>query len=328
MALPTDKMKLTIKHIPTGIVVEFPAYLELFSDMYSSNWNSEDVYGRMDPIATFISTQRALSLAWNVPAESFDDAKRNIQKINRLMSFLYPLYQDNGGVGGATAINQAPLIRIKFGNLVQNAVNGDGLLGYANGFTFDPAIEFGMFHSLKGTPEYYPKTFRLNTELKVLHEHALGFTKAGPNGKTFSFRDELSSKDFSHYPYGAPPSAPFPAEPPVPANTESTQGTSDENLGTFANAPGAQAALVAPGPLPGSPAAALNQGSATVQPTLGSSALPALKPLTPKEPAAPTPKAPVARPALKPLRPPLRPITPRQSAGQSILIPRRDDDIF
>jgi len=317
MALPTDKMKLTIKHIPTGIVVEFPAYLELFSDMYSSNWNSEDVYGRMDPIATFISTQRALSLAWNVPAESFDDAKRNIQKINRLMSFLYPLYQDSGGVGGATAINQAPLIRIKFGNLVQNAVNGDGLLGYANGFTFDPAIEFGMFHSLKGTPEYYPKTFRLNTELKVLHEHALGFTKAGPNGKTFSFRDELSSKDFSHYPYGAPPSAPFPAEPPVPANTESTQEPPVNNNAQGTNGVGAQPQAAAPRtPLPGSPAAALNQGSATVQPTQAPLAKSSAKTLPVKQPAAPTPKAPTTRRSTPP------------PAGRSILIPRQGDDIF
>jgi len=321
MALPTEKMKLTIKHVPTGLIVEFPAYLELFSDMYSSTWNAEDVYGRMDPIATFISTQRALSLAWNVPAESFDDARRNMQKINRLMSFLYPLYQDNGGVAGATAINQAPLLRIKFGNLVQNAVNGDGLLGYANGFTFDPAIEFGMFHSTKGSPEYYPKTFRLNTELKVLHEHALGFTKAGPNGKTFSFRGELSSKDFSQYPYGAPPPAPFPAEPRIPTNRESIENPPVNNNAQGANGVGAQPQQpVRKDPLPGTPAAALNQalnqGSGT---TLGSNAQPALIPLPTEQDAAPPPKASSPRRNKTPSR--------TSTAGKSSGLMRRPDDI-
>ncbi|MHA2350691.1 MAG: hypothetical protein ACXADL_13800 [Candidatus Thorarchaeota archaeon] len=211
MVLPTQKMQLVIEHVPTNKKVSFPAYIEMFSDQYSSNWNAEDVYGRMDPIATFINTRRSLSLAWNVPAASFDDAKANLEKVNKLMSFLYPLYDQepgNGDAPGATAINQSPLIRISFGNLVRDAKTGRGLLGYANGFTFDPAVEFGMFHNqpkaLKGTKnvpvEYYPKTFRLNTELNVLHEHSLGFKRtAGGKGQTFSFTDK--ALDETNYPY-------------------------------------------------------------------------------------------------------------------------------
>ncbi len=206
MVLPTQKMQLVIEHVPTNKKVSFPAYIEMFSDQYSSNWNAEDVYGRMDPIATFTNTRRSLSLAWNVPATSFNDAKANLEKVNKLMSFLYPLYAE--GSDGATAINQSPLIRISFGNLVRNAKTGRGLLGYANGFTFDPAVEFGMFHNqpkaLKGTKnvpvEYYPKTFRLNTELNVLHEHSLGFKRtAGNKGQTFSFTDK--ALDETNYPY-------------------------------------------------------------------------------------------------------------------------------
>ena len=101
MALPTQKMQLTLQHVPTGHKVSFPAYIEMFSDQYSSNWNAEDVYGRMDPIATFVNTRRAISLAWNVPAQSYDDAKLNLEKVNTLMSFLYPLYEEESE-GGAT----------------------------------------------------------------------------------------------------------------------------------------------------------------------------------------------------------------------------------
>jgi hypothetical protein len=211
MALPTQKMQLTIEHVPTGFSVSFPAYLEMFSDAYTSQWNAEDVYGRMDPIATFINTRRALSIAWNVPAESYDDAKQNLRKVNKLMSFLYPLYEDEGTEGnGATAINQAPLLRISFGNLIRDAKTGRGLLGYVNGFTFDPSLEFGMFYNeprkttsaIKNVDmEYYPKTFRLNTEMNVLHEHSLGYKRSNSAGTKFSFRDPNIRNNNSNYPY-------------------------------------------------------------------------------------------------------------------------------
>ena len=198
---------LRIIHIPTGRDVTFDAYLDGFSDMYTSQWNAEDVYGRMDPIATFIGTRRSLSLAWKVPAASETEAGINLQKANLLFSYLYPLYEAES-VGGATAINQAPLLRISFGNLIRNPVNGRGLLGYVNGFTFDPDLEAGMFygrpnpdgyHANLPSMEYLPKTFRLNCEFNILHEHSLGFQRASKDNKTFSFRDPKVND--ANYPY-------------------------------------------------------------------------------------------------------------------------------
>jgi hypothetical protein len=198
---------LKIIHVPTGRQVIFDAYLDGFSDMYTSEWNAEDVYGRMDPIATFIGTRRALSLAWKVPAASEFEAGVNLQKANLLFSFLYPLYETEG-VGGATAINQSPLLRMSFGNLIRNPVSGRGLLGYVNGFTFDPDLEAGMFygrpdpngyHANLPSMDYLPKTFRLNCEFNILHEHSLGFQRASMDNKTFSFRDPKVND--ANYPY-------------------------------------------------------------------------------------------------------------------------------
>jgi len=216
-------MLLYIQHVPTGLIVEFPAFLENFSDQYSSHWNKEHVFGRMDPISTFSHTERNLSLAWHVPAESFEDAQRNLTKANKLMSFLYPLY-DSTSAGGATAMNMGPLLRLKFGNLVQSA-NGGGLLGWVNGFTFDPMLEYGMFHkksdkaatagnNTSAVPtadvEYYPKTYRLNCELNVLHEHKLGFepNKTSGSKSKFSLRSSNGKGNQNNFPYevgNAPP---------------------------------------------------------------------------------------------------------------------------
>ena len=174
------------------------------------------VYGRMDPIATFSNTRRALSVAWNIPSESYTHAQENLSKANKILTFLYPLY-DSKARGGATAINQGPLMRVSFGNLIRDAKTGKGLLGYVNGFTFDPDLELGMFagkpfthketkdikkaNNLTGFDvEYYPKAYRLNFEFTVLHEHPLGF-RMDSSGK-FVFGDNETKLGDMNFPYG------------------------------------------------------------------------------------------------------------------------------
>ena len=200
---------LTIKHVPSDVGVKFPAFLDLFSDNFSSQWNAEDVYGRMDPIATFMNTRRSISVAWWVPADSFDQAEINLAKVNKLMTFLYPLY-DGKSNGGATVINQGPLVRVSFGNLIRNANTGSGLLGYVNGFTFDPALEYGMFNRRVKNKEsgkdpqineYYPKTYRLNFELTVLHEHEIGWKKMGSKYYFSATKDAKGNIRERKYPY-------------------------------------------------------------------------------------------------------------------------------
>ena len=239
---------LTISHVPTGFQVAFPAFLDLMSDAFTCDWDEEAVFGRMDSIPTFRTTRRTLSLAWHVPAESFENALENVEKVNKLITFLYPLYDKTGNlpgqkaVGGATAINQSPLVRVSFGNLIQNAVDGRGLLGFLSGITFDPALEYGMF-TRKGTnavsarggrpmpyrraqidnslqmmqrhsggasnaadqgvgQEYYPKTFRLNFELTVLHEHELGFKHLKNLDGEYQHLDR--DVNFQNFPYASP----------------------------------------------------------------------------------------------------------------------------
>jgi len=100
-------------------------------------------------------------------------------------------------------------LRMSFGNLIRNPVNGMGLLGWVNGFTFDPDLEAGMFygrpdpdatyHNNIPAMEYLPKTFRLNCEFNILHEHSLGFQRASKDSKIFSFRNPKVND--ANYPY-------------------------------------------------------------------------------------------------------------------------------
>ena len=186
--------QLYIEHVPSSTdtsknFVTFPAFLDGFSDAYNSEWNSEQVFGRMDPIATFRHTRRAISVSWKIPSASPEEAATNLDKVNLLVRFLYPLYEDREG---ASTINMGPLLKVKFGNLIQDASTGGPLLGYVNGITVDPILEDGM-HALAangplktGGVEYLPKTIRLNFEMAVLHEHSLGWRKG--TGDKYYFR--------------------------------------------------------------------------------------------------------------------------------------------
>ncbi len=194
--------RLEITHLPTDYSVAFSAFIEQMSDSYNCDWAAESVFGRMDPVSTFERTRRNLSLIWRVPASDTVMARDNLDKIKRLITFLYPTYSN---AVGATMMNQSPLWSVKFGNLVCNAANGQGLLGWVRGITMDPALEEGVFmlESGPGVPvgsgiNYYPKTVRLNMELAVVHEHSLGWENVGSTeeGKEiFVFRKDSSNKE-------------------------------------------------------------------------------------------------------------------------------------
>lgn len=250
-------LTLYIEHVPTSTdkkknFVEFSAFLDGFSDAYNSEWTAENVFGRMDPIATFSQTRRALSVAWIVPSSGVDQAAENLSKINKLFTFLYPLYEQRQG---ASTINMGPLLKVKFGNLIQNAATNGPLLGYVNGFTMDPLLEEGTFTYSRGGPlrtggvEYLPKAVRLNFELTVLHEHSLGFRRGTEDDKnSFYFRGGAQG-----FPYGnkqnnvwktnvKPPDPPKSARKPVDPNGPAAAGQA-----AVTQAPG-----VAPGHMAGS----------------------------------------------------------------------------
>ena len=203
-------MRLEITHLPTDFSVAFSAFLDQFSDAYNSEWHEEFSYGRMDPIGGFQQTTRNISVAWRVPASSFEQAKDNLDKINKIVSFLYPLY-GKAGRSQAHFIEMAPYWKVKFGNLICNSLTWGPLLGWVNGITVDPLFEEGTFMldplasatdffgstnlTLRDSVteegvNYYPKTYRLNIEMKVLHEHSVGW-KRDPNGDRFIFRGDM-----------------------------------------------------------------------------------------------------------------------------------------
>ena len=172
------------------------AFLTEFSDQFTSEWNEENIYGKMDPIATFQRTGRKISVSWDVPADSYSAGYINLVKVQGLIKFLYPSYSmaDN-----ANSVSQSPIVRMKFANLIARR-RGDsidnGLLGYLSGMSFAPDMDAGFFDGTAtdmtkfpasnniewmqyvgavNEPSIAPKVIKLNCSFTVLHERQLGW---------------------------------------------------------------------------------------------------------------------------------------------------------
>lgn len=203
----TTGSQLTFISVLSDRRVNFLAFLTSFAQSFQSEWNTETVYGRNDPIATFRGTTRTLALSWDVPAGNLNEAKENLLQFSELTKMIYPAYTRGPSVlpasseepegkqvsSNALTLSKSPLIRLKFANLITDASGKkDGLLGYITSLDWNPVLDMGMFTD---NGELYPKVVSLNVSFGVLHEHDLGTipvasgsgTSPFPNSAKFPF---------------------------------------------------------------------------------------------------------------------------------------------
>jgi hypothetical protein len=174
--------------IASDHIAEFIPWVTSFSDTWSSDWSSEHVFGRSDPIYTWKSTGRNIALGFKVIAGSYREAYINMCNVSKLTRMLYPYYAE-GRESLATAVGKAPLVRIRWGNLIMNSqdaswtggMGGDeanymnGLLGVIKSVSVTPDFEEGMIEG-PGPSSYYPKLWNIAVDFGVLHENILGWT--------------------------------------------------------------------------------------------------------------------------------------------------------
>jgi hypothetical protein len=175
--------------------IKFLAFITSFSDNMTSSWNEESVYGRQDVIGTFQNTTRKISLGFDLPSKDLAEAKDNLHKINKIKQFLYPAYSTSPKNVGETTVttnalslSKAPLMRVKFANLIQNQ-GEDGLLGWFGSFSATPVIDMGMFTDNKSL---FPKVYNVSIDFTPQHEYDLGINLDG---------SPLNSDKFPSFPY-------------------------------------------------------------------------------------------------------------------------------
>ena len=141
--------KVKIMHLPTSPAgkenfVQFNGWITEFQDQFVSNWNRQNVYGRMDQLATFDNTVRTITMGFDVIAADRVEAIENLLQVNRLIEFLYPVYE-TGKRTQQNVLKAAPLIGLQWTNLASQASDGTPLIGYLEGATYAPDVNQGGF---------------------------------------------------------------------------------------------------------------------------------------------------------------------------------------
>jgi hypothetical protein len=174
---------LSIESLVAGAPAKI-IFITSFSENYASSWQTQQVYGRVDPIQTYQSTTRTINLGWKLVANDLSEAEDNFANAKALSGMLYPGYESRAG--GANTISTGPLLRIKFMNLINGSKGGGGffgrggkgLLGTTSGFNIDPDFNEGFFDP---GIEIFPKVINISTTFTVLHEEnrGHGFARIG-----------------------------------------------------------------------------------------------------------------------------------------------------
>ena len=123
----THEMVVSFQHEPSGRSILFKAFIISFNETYSSDWVSEEVFGRTDPIQHFKQTTRRIALGLAIPAATYSEAFENLGKVGHLTQFLYPNYTN---AGDSTTLSQNPFERLKVMNLLRKIT---GVAGSGNG---------------------------------------------------------------------------------------------------------------------------------------------------------------------------------------------------
>lgn len=204
-----------------------------FSETYTLSWAPTEVYGRMDPVATYKNTKRRVNISFELISDGVNTVETNAN-IDRLRKALYPVYND--GAKGTAIISSPPMFRVKWSSIVSHDyydANNEGgrtlkggLLGYLDSFEIKPAMlgeQAGGWSASNGYLQ--AKNFNVNINLNVIHEHPLGTrikinTVAPRQPPIGSFMNpELQSVEgFLSAPSFVPPGAAPTVSPSAPAN--------------------------------------------------------------------------------------------------------------
>jgi hypothetical protein len=192
--------QVELKSISLNKVWSFPAFVTSFRDNYTPNFESVNVFGRIDPIYTFTHTTRKIEIGMDIVSHHAAEAKQNWIELNEMAQGLYAVYNK---MGSDDIIASPPIYGLKFHNLVRE-INTGGLLQdfvygvLSGGVQIEPHVEEGYFYGGNLVQEnwalndpdkalqyrvlsenyaglfIYPKSFKVTFSLDVIHTQFRG----------------------------------------------------------------------------------------------------------------------------------------------------------
>jgi hypothetical protein len=204
-------------HYPNPPIIQFIAYITNLDDRYSVKYTAEQPYGRTNPYHIWGGNDRSIGIGLDIPSSGISSGLDNLNNLSWLLSSLYPTYKDSTT---ATSVAATPLFRVRYANLVVSSTNGgQGLLCTINSVNVSHSLEQGFLqvnpknigssfanaaaqvlsaakfeNALpEGNSILIPKLIKINLDLSVVHDHALGW-----DIHTGDFRGGVAAPSFPH----------------------------------------------------------------------------------------------------------------------------------
>jgi len=188
-------------HIPDSKVgpgqtnlVKFRAFLNSFSENYTTKLKSEELVGHYEPLRKVTGVERTVQVGLEIPSFSLEDSMQNLQEVKSFVQLLYPRTSTRkaGSIHQKHVISGGdPLFRVKFANLIVDSeavmeegasVNSHpittlGQKGYIDNlsYQFDPTPGFYVLPN----GFTYPKLITLSFNFYPLHEVSPSWTNNG-----------------------------------------------------------------------------------------------------------------------------------------------------
>ncbi len=187
--------RVEVKSITIGTTWSFPAFVTSFRDSYTPNFESVNVFGRIDPIYTFTHTSRKIEIGMDIVSHDAGEAQKNWVNLNEMAQGLYATYKK---MGTDDIISSPPIYGLRFHNLVREINTGGVMQEFvygvlSSGVSIEPNIEEGYFYggnivqqnwnldNKRDAIQYsvhaenypglyiYPKSFKVSLTLDVIH---------------------------------------------------------------------------------------------------------------------------------------------------------------
>lgn len=127
--LDSEYVPFYFHDLRTNEIISFHAFLENLEDAYAPQYESTQAYGRVDNVKTYSSTERTVTLSFNIVATNKEDFDLMWWKINKLTSMVYPSWTQGRQVAAGDTtfiqpfsqlIGSTPLIRMRVGDLIRS----------------------------------------------------------------------------------------------------------------------------------------------------------------------------------------------------------------
>lgn len=201
VALAAGVVPFTITSLISGETATINGTMTSLSDNWSSNYNEETVYGRIDPIPTFSNTTRTISVSIDLVPITKDgntiakSSKASQIVISDIAKMCYPGYQsmNNGNINfNAAVLKSAPLVEIQHANVICST-DGGPLKAYIK--SFSTSIQYDGLYSIAGATanttaaealKIYYNRISISLEFGILHDEEMGYDESGSPKGTFN----------------------------------------------------------------------------------------------------------------------------------------------